>query len=333
MNLSSPDSRLVDFATTKCWNCDAKLLTKCNSSWFILVRVGTEFARFHFGRQPKAGLRFMHLRVRFAVLDHMIWTAYLDESGTHNSPIMLMGGYLANAEQWDAFNSAWEALLKSEGIQSVHGKDLEHSAKQFKGWSRQRRDAFRVKAAQVMALHLQLGVTAIIRQNDCDSLYKAQANPRRLRQDTKYGVLFRGCLLFVESAVTLLQLPTKDLTLDFVLETGVKNAADAPRLFELAKQEHLPQWAHLLGTLTFGDKSSCGLQAADLLVYYASRVERKDHADKPTDIEKSPYVLPPGETGRPGFREYRMPITQRSLKGLAADFLVPPEKWVNMQSK
>jgi hypothetical protein len=44
--------------------------------------------------------------------DEMIWTAYLDESCSHNSPTMLMGGYLANTEQWDAFNPAWGALLK-----------------------------------------------------------------------------------------------------------------------------------------------------------------------------------------------------------------------------
>jgi hypothetical protein len=100
----------------------------------------------------------------------------------------------------------------------------------------------------------------------------------------------------------------------------------------LAKEEHLPQWAHLLGTLTFGDKSSYGLQAADLLAYYASKVERKDHADTPTDIERSPHVLPPGESGR-GFREYRMPVTQKSLKHLAADFLLPPKEWANMQSR
>ena len=30
----------------------------------------------------------------------MVWTAYFDESGTHDSPIMLMGGYLASDHQW-----------------------------------------------------------------------------------------------------------------------------------------------------------------------------------------------------------------------------------------
>jgi len=263
----------------------------------------------------------------------MIWTAHLDESCTHDSPTMLMGGHLGNAEQWDAFNPAWEALLKSEGIRSCHAKDLWNRRKQFQGWSIQRRDAFILKAYQIIASTLEFGVTAIVRHDDYNSIYKAQSNPSKLRQDTKYGVLFRACLQIIEGALALHALGMKDVTLNFVLESGHKNSADAPRLFELAKREHLPQWSHLLGTLTFSNKSSCGLQAADLVIYFASILERKDHAEKPTDIEQSPYVLPPGETGSPGFKDYRMPVTKESLRLLAADFLLPPEQWKNMQGR
>jgi hypothetical protein len=263
----------------------------------------------------------------------MIWTAYLDESGTHNAPIMLMAGYLGNTEQWDAFNMAWQTLLKSENIEFCHAKNLEHSTKQFKGWSRERREKFRVKAYKVVAQILQLGVSAIVRRDDYDSYYKGKPNPRKLREDTQYGILFRGCLLVVERAITLNNPPTKNITLNFVLEEGSKNRGDALRLFELARKEHLPQWEHLLGTLTFGTKNSCGLQAADLFAYYANKLERKDHGDHPTDIEKSPHVLSPGETGQRAFTEYRMPITRDSLKKLAADFQLPPDQWANMQSK
>lgn len=97
----------------------------------------------------------------------MIWTAYLDESGTHDdSPIMLMGGYLGNTEQWAAFDNAWKSLLESEGIPYSHAKDLAQGRKQFKGWRRKRRVQFVEKASQLKALHLQLGVTAVLREND-----------------------------------------------------------------------------------------------------------------------------------------------------------------------
>jgi hypothetical protein len=131
----------------------------------------------------------------------MTWTAYLDESGTHDSPIMLMGGYFGNDHQWDAFNSDWRSLLKSEGVESCHGKYLHYAAKQFKGWERKRRDDFRLKAHRIVDQRLEFGVTAIIRQNDYKDLYKSQPNPRKLRVDSKYVLLLRACLLRVESAI------------------------------------------------------------------------------------------------------------------------------------
>jgi hypothetical protein len=110
----------------------------------------------------------------------MIWTAYLDESGTHDSPIMLMGGYLANDHQWDAFNDDWLRLLNSFGVKFCHGKDLEKGKKQFKNWPRKKRNALILEADRIVATHLELGVTAIIRANDYDAIYKSAPNPSRL---------------------------------------------------------------------------------------------------------------------------------------------------------
>jgi hypothetical protein len=100
------------------------------------------------------------------------------------SPIMLMGGYLGNTDQWNAFNSDWQSLLKAEGIEYSHGKDLHHAAKQFQGWPCKRRDGFPLKAHRIVDQHLELGVTAILRQNDYKDLYKGQPNPRKLRKDS-----------------------------------------------------------------------------------------------------------------------------------------------------
>ena len=184
-----------------------------------------------------------------------------------------------------------------------------------------------------MDQRLELGVTAIIRQNDYKDLYKSQPNPGRLRVDSKYVLLFRACLLRVESAIVQRGLLTKDARLNVVMEDGAANAGDARRFFELAKKEHYPEWADLLGTLTFGQKESCGLQAADLLVYYANKLERKDHWIQPTDVAKSRYASSKLEPASPRFVEYRLPITGDTLRSLAADFQKPPDQWANMQSK
>lgn len=72
----------------------------------------------------------------------------------------------------------------TEGIEYCHGKDLHYAAKQFQGWPCKRRDGFRLKAHRIVDQHLELGVTAILRQNDYKDLYKGQPNPRKLREDS-----------------------------------------------------------------------------------------------------------------------------------------------------
>jgi Protein of unknown function (DUF3800) len=263
----------------------------------------------------------------------MIWTAYLDESGTHDdSPIMLMGGFLANEDQWKSFDKEWQSLLNSFGIPFSHAVDLKHRKKQFKGWPVKKSDEFVLAVNRIREEQLELAVTAIIRKDDYNSIYKSAPNPRKLRKDSKFGVLFRGCLSAIVSAVTTNLELAKQATINFILEDGAKNAHDAERLFELGKSNNLPEWSHLLGSLTFGQKQSYGLQAADLLVYASIRLERDDHGDEPTEIENSPHILSQGDP-IPNFIYYRMPIRKKSLISLQTDFLLPSDQWANMQSK
>jgi hypothetical protein len=179
----------------------------------------------------------------------MTWTAYLDESGTHDdSPIMLMGGFLASAKQWTRFNRKWRSFLKSSHLDYCHGKELVHRTKQFKGWSPEKCDGFVIEANRIIHEPLALGVTAVIRKDDYDSIYKAAPNPKKQRKDTKFGVLFRGCLWAVLGAVTQnLKLAAKS-RVNFILEDSAKNSGDAVRLFDLAKSNMLPEWSNLLGT-------------------------------------------------------------------------------------
>jgi len=264
----------------------------------------------------------------------MIWTACIDESGTHDdSPISLMGGYLGNESQWQAFDLAWKSLLASEGITGCHAEQLMHSSKEFQGWSQRRRISFLAKAQKAISEALEFGFTAIIRRNDYKELYKGEQKTFKLREDTMYGILFRGCLLMVEFAVTGNQTPPPDLRLDIVLEKGHKNSGDVNRLFDLAKKEHLPGCEHVLGNLTVGEKSIFGLQAADLLVYGAYKLEKRDHWTQPSDIEKSSFILKPGESTPPGFKEYRFPVRRKSLQMLHADFLLPDSQRRQMQSR
>src|SRR5262249_1516457 len=97
----------------------------------------------------------------------MLLTAYLDESGTHEtSPISVMAGYLGTADQWRAFDADWTVQVQTAGLRHVHAVDLFKRKKQFKEWPAERVNALAVQLDGVIARHLQLGFSVIIRDND-----------------------------------------------------------------------------------------------------------------------------------------------------------------------
>lgn len=268
----------------------------------------------------------------------MLLTTYLDESGTHDtSPISIMAGYLGTAEQWGAFDAEWIALLRSAGVGHVHAVDLFKRTRAFKGWSAQQANAFAMQLDGVIARHLQLGFSVIVRDDDYRAIYAGGPKPRRSRLDSKYGVCFRACLAFVPSFVASeLRLAgegqsAREMTIDFILEEGHRNCGDALRLFELFKIDALPEWQHLVGIFDLSKKNCPGAQAADFLAYCVYQAELLDHGTAPSAVEKSSYVAetplvanayPRQPVPQSGPMLFRIPISQDVLRSLKEDVVV-----------
>jgi hypothetical protein len=262
----------------------------------------------------------------------MLLTAYLDESGTHEtSPISVMAGYLGTAEQWQAFDSDWTTLLQAAGLRHVHTVDLFKRTKQFKEWPAARVNTFAMQLDGVIARNLQLGFSVIIRDDDYRTIYADGSRPRRSRLDSKYGVCFRACLAFVPSYIASeLQLAgeaqrSKETKIDFVLEDGHRNVGDARRLFDLFKAHALPEWRHFVGAFDVSKKDSPGAQAADFLAYCVYQAELLEHGTAPSAVEKSSYVAetplvantyPCQPRPQSGPMVFRIPISQDVLRSL-----------------
>lgn len=256
----------------------------------------------------------------------MILTAYIDESGTHDSsPIMTMGGCLGTSSQWTGFEADWNHLLDSAGVTSVHAVDLFKSTRQFRGWSTEIVNLFAISLDQVIAKHLQLGFSVVIRDDDYQSVYKSGASPKKIPQDSKYGVCFRACLAFMPSFIASeFGDLAKDMTINFCLEGGHVNEGDAKRLFELFKSDVLPEWSNLVGTFDVVKKDSVGAQAADFLAYCIYRAEILEHGKEPTAIENASYiaatqVIPNTYSLGSDWQLHRIPITRQILLDLKND--------------
>ena len=72
----------------------------------------------------------------------VIFTAYLDESGTHGgSPITLMSAFLGSARQWQNFEKDYVKLRRIYGFSVFHAKDWRDTDGEFEGWSRQKKNS------------------------------------------------------------------------------------------------------------------------------------------------------------------------------------------------
>jgi Protein of unknown function (DUF3800) len=265
----------------------------------------------------------------------MLLTAYLDESGTHDaSPISVMAAYLGTDAQWRAFDSDWAALLETADVRYVHAVDLFKRTKQFKDWPAERVNAFAVEIDGVIASHMPMGFSVIIRDDDYRQIYVEGPRPRRSRLDSKYGVCFRACLAFAPSFIASeLQLAgearrARETTINFVLEDGHRNVGDARRLFDLFKGDALPEWQHFVGTFDVSSKDSPGAQAADFLAYCVYRAELLEHGAPASAIEKSSYIAdtpliantyPRQPVPQSGPMLFRIPVSQEVLRSLKAE--------------
>jgi hypothetical protein len=132
----------------------------------------------------------------------MILTAYIDESGTHaESPISVMAGYVGASAQWEGFEADWSALVRKAGVRHIHAVELFKRTKQFKGWKAEDVNALAVSLDEVIATHLQVGFSVVVRDDDYKNIYGTGPHPRRLAKDSKYGICFRACLAFVPSYI------------------------------------------------------------------------------------------------------------------------------------
>jgi transcriptional regulator with XRE-family HTH domain len=221
----------------------------------------------------------------------MVITVYGDESGTHDaSPFMLLSGFVASEEQWQAFDARWGDALKQVGLSHFHATDH---------WGTNVGEQFGPEIVKLTGDHIKLGYVIRINKDDYKNHYIAGIRPRKPQLDTMYGVAFRFLVAFLITRLPVL-LGRSDLTFNIILESGAAGSKDAERI-RAALKEQLPAETAMLGSVTFGDKKTFpGLQASDALAFGAYQIEPTGPqlSDVPegatiSQMEQSSQVKPP----------------------------------------
>jgi hypothetical protein len=208
----------------------------------------------------------------------VIITVYIDESGTHNSGVTILGGWVGRLGQWATFDPKWRRLLRRNNLSYFHSRKMRQSKDEFKGWSRKKKHLFTQAAAKLALKDLEFGFTIALPDAAYEEHYVAGFRPKEIPLDSRYGLCFRYCLSLVPGFAKD-AFGNKELDVKFLLEEGHPNAGDAERNFHRVKKQGLKhpverEIVKMLNVISFGEKAKFpGLQVADVNAYSAFQHE------------------------------------------------------------
>jgi hypothetical protein len=216
----------------------------------------------------------------------VIFTVYMDESGTHGSETMLISAVMGRVAHWEKFEKKTKRLYKRYGVNVFHAKEWQDSDGDFKGWKVDKKAVFLDRMGELINNHIEIGCDAILKMSDYKKYYDNEEKPKKLARDSPYGVCFRAALAFMAEKALAWEPLTERRFFNIVAEQGCKNSQDALRIFEELRGIMLDDYKGLLGTLTFADKRDClPLCVPDVLAY---GTYRKEEGLKPKVRIKTP---------------------------------------------
>ena len=204
---------------------------------------------------------------------------------TPAAALTTLAGYVARNTSWALFERSVEPVFKEFGVELLHARDLHNTDRDFKGWSRSRKEEF-VSSVYELAMipHVPLGLTISVEKKN----YEAQRKESRARGDqrrTPYtyclNVLCNRLLSDKNSWSSAVIRQVREAIhsegLSFVIESGHENNAEAKRSFEDTKRQNPLEG--VLRAMSFETKrDSRAIQVADLFAYYSRRhVRAKRH--------------------------------------------------------
>jgi hypothetical protein len=194
-----------------------------------------------------------------------MFVAYFDESGTQrDSPIVVVGGFLAPDKQWSRLQAEWTKVLQQEKISFFHATDWENRQGQFKGWDNDRRIGVYKKLVGIIQRRITIPVLAAVRTADYKEakLWEAVVE---MWPKSPYGFCAFVCMRIIGHWAEEVR---HNDPIAYVFEDGAAHKADLTTshtsIFADDENRRLLKFI----SLTYADKKQFApLQAADALAY------------------------------------------------------------------
>ena len=191
------------------------------------------------------------------------YTAYLDESGTHaSSEIVAVGGFVANASNWDGLSVDWQATLDDYGLDYFHMVDFESRQGPYTSWTRACREDCLNRLLDTIFKYVNQSVAFIIPKRSFDLILSAEA---KVWCGNAYGLAALGCWRKLADTA---KDPRLDGVLAITMEGGARGRHMIGNIYAAGSKDADWREANPIRSLAFHDKREfLPLQAADILAY------------------------------------------------------------------
>ncbi len=198
----------------------------------------------------------------------MSLTVYVDESGNGTPPVFVMAGFIARAEQWEAFNNEWKAVLaEPPSVDAFHMTEA--------SWSGSTKKLSRL--FDIIKKHVLSAFVLTLDHIDYDETIKSKFSKR---QDSPYFFMY---LHMLDMAASWQERNGLNEKMDFIFDKKLEeedylklNHAEIMRLSRPDVKARLatsPLW--------LDDKEYLPLQAADILSWIFRRWGYLQYQDQP----------------------------------------------------
>jgi hypothetical protein len=211
--------------------------------------------------------------------------AYLDESGTKNSPkIFAMGGAVASETEWSLWHPQWKAILKNPGggrkeIEYMHMKECVHGSAQFKGWPKEESNRFPLRLIPTLIKPGIYKVSSAILMEDFRDVIKGE-----LLQKVKspYYLCMLLCMKAIADKMREMRghwVGRKE-RVAYIFEEQAEYEIEATRLFYDIKNKQNGERLYKLESCTYAPKTRfTPLQVADMMAWETHREMRRRIGD------------------------------------------------------
>ena len=217
----------------------------------------------------------------------MLLSAFFDDSGTHaSSPVVTLGGLLGTADQWEAFQAAWIALLKSPipgkpPLKEFHLSHCRAARGEFRDYSLVERDYLTKLFRKII---LDLGLVTIAAAVDNVAWTELIVGEIKSELGSPEEYCFVKC---VDTVVNTIRSRKPGREVVIVFDQGTRKRLEGWAQFYLSQKERYPE----IIDFGFGKVSdTIALQGADMMALETNQFGREWIKDRDNPVSNPHFA-------------------------------------------